>query len=292
MMIHFPEKLTGLFLIVLFSFIWSSAFIAAAFSLPDLGPYFTLLARFALSAMLLFLIARFSEICLFDSKTVKNGLILGLFNNAIYLSCTFTALQYISPSWVIIIVSCSPFITAIFAPIFRLEKFSVKKFCAVMIGFFGVYMIIGRNLTNANLIGILLAAAGTISFVAGTLYFKYSGTEQSKAALNFWQSIMGAAILLPLSLWFYPENGIEFSPVSMLAILYLVVVVTIAGMFLWFYLIKKSGAATASIYHLINPFFGVFLSYIIFGSKIMPMDFIGLIVVAGAIILASVPSRK
>jgi hypothetical protein len=48
-----------------------------------------------------------------------------------------------------------------------------------------------RNLTSANFMGIMLAAVGTASFVAGTLYFKYNGTEQSRVALNFWQSIIG-----------------------------------------------------------------------------------------------------
>jgi drug/metabolite transporter (DMT)-like permease len=79
-------------------------------------------------------------------------------------------------------------------------------------------------------------------------------------------------MLIPLSLLFYPKDGIKFSLVSGFAVLYLVIVVTIAGMILWFYLIKKNGAATASIYHLINSFFGVLLSYVFFGSKIMPMD--------------------
>jgi drug/metabolite transporter (DMT)-like permease len=285
---HFWGKLVTPFLVVLFSFIWSSAFIAGAFSIPDLGPYFTLLVRFALSALLLFLTALISKSYLFDLKTIKTGLILGLLNNVIYLCCTFTALQYISPSWVIIIVSCAPFITAIFAPILKLEKFSVKKICAVLIGFLGVYVIIGRNLTSANFQGILMAGLGVISFVAGTLYFKRNGTEQSKVALNFWQSIIGAVVLIPISLLFYPKNGIGITLVSGLAVLYLVAVVSIVGMILWFYLIKKSGAATASIYHLINPFFGVILSFIFFGVEIVPKDYIGLVIIAGAIILASV----
>jgi drug/metabolite transporter (DMT)-like permease len=282
------KKLISSFLVILLSFIWSSAFIAGAFSIPDLGPYFTLLIRFTFSSVLLFVISIIFKSYLFDLKTIKNGLIIGLFNNVIYLSCSFSALQYISPSWVTIIVSCSPFITAIFAPIFKLEKFSVRKICATLIGFFGVYIIIGRNLTNSNFIGIILTAIGAISFVAGTLYFKCNSTEQSRVVLNFWQSIIGAVMLIPLSLLFYPENGIKFSFISGIAVLYLIIVVTIAGMILWFYLIKKSGAATASIYHLINPFFGVLLSYIFFGSQIMPIDYIGLVIIAAAVILASV----
>lgn len=47
----------------------------------------------------------------------------------------------------------------------------------------------------------------------------------------------------------------------MIAITHLVLVVTIGGMSLRLVLIRISGAATASGYHLLNPFFGVLLAY-------------------------------
>ncbi|WP_035565362.1 hypothetical protein [Halomonas sp. KO116] len=44
---------------------------------------------------------------------------------------------------------------------------------------------------------------------------------------------------------------------------YLLLAVTIGGMNLWLGLIRVSGTAMASKYHLLNPFFGVLLAYLI-----------------------------
>ena len=56
---------------------------------------------------------------------------------------------------------------------------------------------------------------------------------------------------------------------------------TIGGMSLWLVLIRISGASTASSYHLLNPFFGVLLAYLILGEPLRMADFIG----AGLIVI-------
>ncbi|WP_423250057.1 EamA family transporter [Vreelandella titanicae] len=63
---------------------------------------------------------------------------------------------------------------------------------------------------------------------------------------------------------------------------HLVLVVTIGGMSLWLVLIRISGASTASSYHLLNPFFGVLLAYLVLGEPLRMTDFIG----AGLIVIA------
>jgi hypothetical protein len=59
----------------------------------------------------------------------------------------------------------------------------------------------------------------------------------------------------------------------MIAIAHLVLVVTIGGMSLWLVLIRISGASTASSYHLLNPFFGVLLAYLILGGAVAHGEF-------------------
>ncbi|CAD5248595.1 Drug/metabolite transporter (fragment) [Halomonas sp. 59] len=66
-----------------------------------------------------------------------------------------------------------------------------------------------------------------------------------------------------------------------MAMTHLVLVVTIGGMSLWLVLIRISGASTASSYHLLNPFFGVLLAYLILGEPLRMADFIG----AGLIVI-------
>ena len=73
----------------------------------------------------------------------------------------------------------------------------------------------------------------------------------------------------------------------MIAIAHLVFVVTIGGMSLWLVLIRISGASTASSYHLLNPFFGVLLAYLVLGEPLRMADFIGAGLIVSGLLLTT-----
>jgi len=70
-----------------------------------------------------------------------------------------------------------------------------------------------------------------------------------------------------------------------ITILYLSVVVTLGGMALWLFLIRKSGAATASAYHLLNPLSGVLLSHFVLKASIRQQDLVGAGVIAVGLLI-------
>jgi drug/metabolite transporter (DMT)-like permease len=61
-------------------------------------------------------------------------------------------------------------------------------------------------------------------------------------------------------------------------------------MALWLILIRMSGATTASSYHLLNPVFGVLLSFAVFGTAMKPADFIGAAIIAAGLALTMLAS--
>lgn len=279
-------------IIILFSLIWSSAFIAGLYPVQELGVYLTLSIRFLLSSVILAIVAGMVFKSLTEPNIVKKGIILGLFNNIIYLGCTFAALKYINPGWVIIIVSFSPFFTLIFSILSGEEKFNFTSFTAFLLGISGVFIIVHGSLSYINFYGITLAIIGTISFSAGTVFFKKKCSEYSTIILNFWQTFISGIILLLLYVPNFDKNTITISLKSIISIIYLSTIVTIGGMALWFYLIKKSGPKMAAMYHLINPFFGVILSHIFFHSGILPKDIVGITIISISIGLATLTKIK
>jgi len=82
------------------------------------------------------------------------------------------------------------------------------------------------------------------------------------------------------------------SNTRMMAITHLVLVVTIGGMSLWLVLIRISGASTASSYHLLNPFFGVLLAYLILGEPLRMADFIGAALIVIGLLLTTQASGR
>ncbi|WP_196258928.1 DMT family transporter [Pelagibacterium limicola] len=251
---------------VLFSLVWSSAFIAGAVAVPELGPFPTLVLRFVLSAIALL------PWCLRDNRILEKrlvgtGLLLGALNNGVYLGLTFYALGYISPALVVVCVSCAPFIALGLAALMGIERLNWRKGLGTVIGVAGVVVITGINLGWNDIFGIGLALAGTVSFALATVLFRGKSTGMPLMALNFWQSVSGAVVLLPFALL---TAGVisGLSPAALAAVLYLTIGVTMGGMLLWLALIRMGGVARASAFHLLNPVFGVLLSHAVFQTGI------------------------
>ena len=269
------QRLKPLITITAFSLIWSSAFIAGAIALKEVGPFTLLFARFALTSLVLlpFSLAGGS---LHTPDVIHYGLLLGLLNNIIYLGLSFSALRLISPEVVIVIISCAPFVTTTAAALLGMETFSARTLIGILLGFSGVLIISGMaSFEQANVWGFVQATAAMLSFAAGTVLFRRKAHELPILQTNFWQSFAGALGLLPVAVVLDVPSAPTF-----IAVLYLVFVVSIGGMALWLILIRSSGAGTASSYHLLNPFFGVLLAYLFLDKQLNAADFIGAAIIA------------
>lgn len=275
--------LTGL--VVIFSIIWSSAFIAGAIALTDFDPFTLLTLRFLLSALLMLPICiscgGFRWSAREDRIAIQRGLLLGILNNAFYLGLSFAALQTVSPKIVIVIVSCAPLVTSLLSAWWGVEPLSPMKLLGAALGLVGVIVISGvASGMPVDIWGVMMATGGMLAFASGTVFFRGQGAGLPVLQANFWQSIAGAVALLPMAMAFGQPLTAP-STATIIAITHLVLVVTIGGMSLWLVLIRISGASTASSYHLLNPFFGVLLAYLILGEPLRITDFIG----AGLIVI-------
>lgn len=277
-------------LVVVFSLIWSSAFIAGTVALRDFDPFTLLSLRFSLSAIALFPFSLFGK-SVFSRVVIQRGLALGLLNNAIYLGLSFSALRSVRPEVVVVVISCAPFVTTFIAALLGHEAISAKKLGGIVTGFIGVIVISGVVSTQKpDPWGLFLATAGMVAFACGTVLFRSRSTELPVLQTNFWQSVSGAGALIPFAvIWGTPVYMLGAPSVA--ALLYLVLVVSIGGMALWLMLIRTSGAATASSYHLLNPFFGVLLAHLVLGRGLHVTDFIGVALVAGGLVLTTEKGR-
>lgn len=273
-------------LVVLFSLLWSSAFVVGTIALTGFPPAMLLALRFAASATLLFPFA-FKQSGLLRGELIRNGLLLGGLNNVLYLWLSFTALRMVRPEVVIVIISCAPFVTTALSVCLKHESFSIKISFGMILGFIGVVVISGLTSSQEpNLPGIGAATLGMLAFSAATVMFKKTSAAFSIVQINFWQFVAGTVVLLPCALLWGPHLH-RPSMASILALLYLIVVVSIGAMALWLLLIRTSGAASASSYHLLNPFFGVLLSFFVLGKALHISDFIGAMLIASGLLLTT-----
>lgn len=266
--------------VIIFCLIWSSAFIVGKIGLQHTDLYTLLSLRLLIAAIVLFpFVFKWLHAPKWQIVAKKSALV-GVFNNALYLALSFSAIACISPALVLIIVSCAPFLTTVFATVLRLEPLSLRKLLGIVIGFTGVLLIVAtKPIGEISWFGFLLAILATISFSIGTVLHRRNTARFNLFVVNFWQSLVGGVLLLPFA-WINFRPTQILNPILIASVLYLAIAVTIGAMGLWLLLVRRNGASTAASYHLINPFFGLILSALVFGDSIRLIDLMGVSVIA------------
>ncbi|MFZ5810526.1 MAG: DMT family transporter [Thermodesulfobacteriota bacterium] len=261
-------------LVAVFSAVWSSAFVAGKIGTAAMDPLVLLTWRFGLTTVALFP-AALARGGLFQATAVGAGAALGLLYNVAYLGLTFAALRFVSATVVILIVGLSPFGTALMAAVAGQERLSAPRLCGMGLGFGGVALIaLGQGADRITGIGVGLCACGMLAFCAGTVFYRARATGIDAVRLTFWQSAAGFAALLPAEC-ITGQAWPVWTPRTVVVVAYLALVVGIGGMGLWFFLIRASGPAVASTYHLLNPVFALIYAHLVFGAPVAWRDAAG-----------------
>lgn len=276
---------------LLFSLLWSSAFIAGKIGVQVCPPLFLLSFRFLIAGPLMLL---FANALGFKTSITRNELmwlsILGLLNNTLYLGLTFTGLKTVPSGLVVVLVSTAPIITSLIAKVILHENLSYSSIAGLILGFLGVIIIMAHSLTDVAIdpFGLVLTFLGTIAFSLGTVLFK-------RAPLNSlglfstvgYQTLVGGITLLIFAFYLEDQKLITLNLIFFEVLAYLTFVVSIAATMLWFALVRSTTASNASAFHYLNPAFGVLLAWTILGESFSAYNAVGTILVILGIIIVT-----
>lgn len=266
---------------LLFSALWSSAFVAGKIALGFTDPLSLLCVRFAMAGLVMvpFSCARHGWRQLFRREIMLAGLIMGALSNAIYLGLSFVGLKSLSAEAVILIVSTAPFLTTGLSVLFGGRR-SWVQLVGALVGFAGVYIVLSARITgHADLWGAAAVFLGTMAFSVSTVFYRLRAAHHDPLAINAIQNLAGALLLVPFAPDLAsPLLSLQETP-FLLAFLHLVIAVSIVDFLLWLALVRRIGAAHASSFHLLNPVFGVALSAAFLGAAVTPLDVIGAAIV-------------
>ena len=104
------------------------------------------------------------------------------------------------------------------------------------------------------------------------------------------QNLAGGLALAPIAFAFEGISQITLSWRLLVALAYLVLMVSILGYLLWFYLLTVSSATAASAYHFMMPPLGLMFGWILLGEHVAAIDLVGILPVALGIWLVTRPA--
>jgi drug/metabolite transporter (DMT)-like permease len=264
-------------LVVVVGFAWGFNWIAGRFILEALPPWTMRAVGIGLGDLTLFIAAAVAGVSLVVPRGERHKiLIAGFFNVAIFNVCSAYSQVYGTTSRAIVIAYSMPIWSALLARVMLKEKLGAVKIAALLLCAAGLAILI-YPLVRAGLpLGALFALVCAWSWAAGTIYMKSAKIRATNLAAAAWQLLFGGLILAVGMLVF--EGVPKFSslpPHVVSSIAYNGLIGFGLAYFLWFVVIDRLPAMTASLGSLLAPVVGVIGSAWLIGERPSLYDAIG-----------------
>ena len=270
-----------------FVLLWSTGFIVAKFGLPYAPPLTFLVLR-CLGVLLVLVPC----VLLWKAPWPKGSIVhigvAGLLLQAGYLAGVWCAIKLGMPAGLsALIVGMQPILTAFAAPLIG-EKVRPLQWLGLVFGIAGVALVVAAKIRLAGLAleAIAFCVMALLSITAGTLYQKRFCPRfdlRTGAVIQFSAS---ALLLLPFAVLFEDFGPglatIEWSASFVGALLWSVLVLSIAAIFLLFKLIRRSDATEVTSLLYLTPPTTAVMAWLMFGEAFSMLGIIGMAVaVAG-----------
>jgi len=168
------------------------------------------------------------------------------------------------------------------------EKPNARQLIAVILCALGLVVLIAPLATRGVPLGLLLAVAAGACWGAGTVYVKWARLNMDSLALAFWQLVIAFVMIAAALLLFDGRLDLDHADArSLWATAFSGIVGSGIAYALWFAIVRRLSASTASLGALGIPVVGVLATVLMVGERPTVTDLIGfgLILAASACVL-------
>ena len=210
--------------------------------------------------------------------------IVGIFNSALPFVLFAYATQSIASGTMSVINAVTPLWGAAIAWVWLKDKLPPMRMLGLLVGFAGIVVLVWDKLTtgaSGSLLAVTAGVAAPIFYgIAASFTKKYlKGADPVATATG--SLISSGLLLLPFSVWLWPENPV--SPGSWGAVLGLTVLCTSIAYTLYYKLLNNIGPSKAMTVTFLVPVFGVFWGWLYLDEAVTVHVLMG----AGVILLGT-----
>jgi drug/metabolite transporter (DMT)-like permease len=293
-----PDLATARLMLVLLSLGWGITWSTMRIALEEVPPFSMRVASMAIGAVTLGLLtwSRRRSFALHTPTAALNVVIAGVFNIVAFSLFTPFAQLYAATSRVTILVYTMPIWASLLARAVLGERITPSRAAALALCVAGLAVLVYPLITAGGIpLGILLALGAAVSWAIGTVYLKWARVDADPMAVTFWQVVLGFIVIGgcqplvegPLHLW-------PIKLTTLAALVFSGLIGSGIAYFLWFDIIRRLPAMTASLGVLSVPAVGIVASVVMLGERPTLTDIGGfaLILAASAcVLLAPAPAK-
>ncbi|MEX1254522.1 MAG: DMT family transporter [Dehalococcoidia bacterium] len=280
-------RLTNLAVLVTLSLIWGSAFALVKVVLEDVPPMTLVAGRmtFAASFLTLALIATGRATLLGERRSWFAFVALGLGNNVWPFVLLTLGQQHVESSLAAILVAGMPLTTSLLAHFWIRERLTPDRALGVLVGFAGVFLLIGgdlRDVTESSGLAQLAIVAGMVGYSFGTVFARRYLGDSDAGVWAAGQTLVGAAVMIPVALAVDQPFDLSISAKTAIAWVSLGVVASGVAYLLFFPLIRRVTATQASMVGYLIPVWALLIGVLILDEHLESTAFAGLgLIIAG-----------
>ncbi|RXJ60798.1 DMT family transporter [Candidatus Marinarcus aquaticus] len=260
-------QLIHYFGLLLLAAIWGSAFIAVEMALTTYDPFIIAFFRIFFATLFLLAVMRVKQLHFpRDSKSWTILICVGILNNALPFFLISWGQQYISASTAAIMLAVGPFIALILSHyITHDEKFTLLKLIGVILGFLGVFILLGHDFLNQrhdSLKGELAMLGATLGYIGSGLLLRrvsYLPTVVCSSSMFLTATLS----MLPF-LFLYDINSHTILNFSLISVVYLAIFPTALASLIRVQLVQNVGVQFMSQVSYLIPIFAIFWSWVFF----------------------------
>ncbi|MFB9659438.1 EamA family transporter [Glycomyces mayteni] len=267
---------------------WGTTYFVTTEFLPAERPLLTALLRALPAGLLLVLLAR----RLPRGSWWWKSAVIGLLNIAVFFAFLFIATYRLPGGVAAVLGAVGPLVTAGMTMLVLHTRVPLRTWVLGIAGVAGVSMVVLTAQARLDLTGALAGVGGAVSMATAVVLTKKWGLPQNAgpAALAGWQLTAGGLLLAPLAL--LVEGGVpELTGTNVLGYLYLGLVNTALGYWLWFRGIGRLSVVPLSFLGLLSPLTAATVGWLLAGETFTVWQTLGFAVALGATLLAQLQHR-
>lgn len=282
-------------LLVVLCLLWGTTWPLMKIALQDIPPLSMRTMTAALGALSLLVICLVTRRSLRVASTKDWGhlFVISLLNIGAFSLLSAYAQIAAATSRVTILIYTMPIWTVLLAWMLLRERPSTRQGLAVILCALGLVVLIYPLAAKGVPLGLLLAVAAGLSWGAGTVYVKWARLDLDPLAFAFWQLVIAFLVIAGCLMVFDGRLNLDHAHVgSLLATAYAGVIGSGIAYALWFEIIRRLPAGTASLGTLGIPAVGVISTILIVGERPTATDIIGFALIFAAsacVLLAPAP---
>lgn len=279
--------------------IWGSTWLGIKVGLEYLPPFFFAGIRFVIATLVLLILARVFHAQMPRGRSLWTVmLLLGFIQISIPYGLVFWGEEYISSGLSAVLFATLPFFVAIFAHLLAAEKLTRIKVFGIVLSFAGLLAIFWRDVAAFQSTAAHNAAFGSLAVVGsaasgglGNVVAKRYAERIDPTTNVLIQHLVGAVSLVSLGLLIEPRMTLDFTPVAIVALLYLGVVGSALGFAGMYWLLKKTSATNVSLVTFLNPILALLLGWLVLQEVPAPAVGLGATLILAGVYLALKPPK-